>query len=82
MRIGIVDLVGLAVALAFAVPMAGFGLDLLARGRPLGAAFLGLAGLFLLAEHALTTPTDLPGRILGRLAGGVVVDPEEPSEED
>jgi len=78
-RLGILNLVGLAVAVAFAVPMAGFGLSLLVDGRPLGAAFLVLAGLFLLGKHVLTTPTDLRERLLGRLVGGAV-DPDADEE--
>ena len=55
---GILDLVGLAVTLAFAIPLGAFGVSLLFSGRPLGAVFVGLAALMIAVERYLTNPLD------------------------
>jgi hypothetical protein len=73
---GILRMVGLAATLALAVPAASFGLAELSAGRPIGAVFLGLAAALLVAEWVLTTPGDLPGAAVERVAGAVVGDPD------
>ncbi|MFB6135748.1 MAG: hypothetical protein ABEJ04_03230 [Halobacteriaceae archaeon] len=72
---GILDT--LAVAAAFAAPLALFGLNALLSGDPLGAAFLALAALFVAVQHVLTMPQDLLGSALQRAAGAVVEDPDD-----
>lgn len=69
---GILDLLGLAAALALAAPVALLGADYLLAGRPLGAVFLGVAAAMVLAEEYLVRPTDLPGKLAGSVVGRVV----------
>jgi hypothetical protein len=79
---GILGTIGLALTLVFAIPVALLGLQFLALdGRPLvGIAFLAIAVLMVGIEEYLTTPTDLPGLVLGKTIGTVVEDPTEESE--
>ncbi|MFB6107004.1 MAG: hypothetical protein ABEJ70_08525 [Halobacteriaceae archaeon] len=74
---GILDLVGLAVTAAFAVPLAVYGTEAVLRGDPVGWALLGVAALMVVAERVVTTPTDLPVAALQRLVGAVAADPSE-----
>lgn len=80
----ILGTIGLAVTLVFAIPVALLGLQFLAfDGRPaLGLAFLGIAVLMVAVEEYLTTPTDLPGMVLGKTVGAVVKDPAEESADE
>lgn len=74
----ILGTVGLALTLAFAIPVALLGLDFLVRGRTLeGAAFLGIAALMVAVEEYVTTPTDIPGMVAGRVLGSAVKEPED-----
>lgn len=74
---GIIGLVGLAITLAFAIPIALFGLDLLADGETLfGAAAVGIAVLMVVLEEHLTTPGDIPGTAAEKVVGAVVKEPE------
>lgn len=78
---GIIGLVGLAITLAFAVPIALFGLTLLADGEVLfGAAAVGVAVLMVVLEEYLTTPGDVPGKAAEKVVGAVVKEPEEKEE--
>lgn len=78
---GIIGLVGLAITVAFAIPIALFGLSLLADGATLvGAAFVGIAALMVVLEELLTTPGDIPGKAAEKVVGAVVKEPEEPEE--
>jgi hypothetical protein len=75
---GIIGLVGLAVTLAFAIPVGLLGLDMLTKGDTLvGGGFLAFAVLMVLLQEYLTTPSDVPGRVAGRLVGTVAKDPSE-----
>jgi len=75
---GILDLVGLAVTLAFAVPVGLLGLDMLSRGDTLvGGGFLAFAVLMVVLQEYVTMPGDVPGRVASRLLGGVAKDPAE-----
>lgn len=55
---GVLGTIGLAVTLAFALPLAVFGATLLADGRPLGAVFVAIAAAMILVERHLTNPFD------------------------
>lgn len=77
MGLGLLDMIGLAVALALAVPVAHYGVIRLGAGDPLGWAFVGVAVLIVLVEQYLTTPQDIPGLLAERFAGTVVEDEEE-----
>lgn len=77
---GILGLIQLGIALAFAVPVGLLGLDKVVTGEPLvGGAFLGLAVLMIVIEEYLTTPADIPGKLAQKTLGKV---PKEPDEED
>ncbi|MFB6186367.1 MAG: hypothetical protein ABEI86_05800 [Halobacteriaceae archaeon] len=47
--------------------MAIIGVDYLLRGDPLGLVFLGLAGLLLGLQYFLTTPMDIPIRVVEKI---------------
>ena len=80
---GILGLVGLAVTLAFAIPVGLLGLDMLSSGNTLvGGGFIAFAVLMVLLQEYLTTPGDIPGRVAGRLVGTVAKDPEAGSERE
>jgi hypothetical protein len=80
---GILGLVGLAVTLAFAVPVALLGLDMLGDGNTLvGGGFLAFAVLMVLLQEYVTSPMDLPGRLAGAVVGGIVKQPESGSGSD
>lgn len=68
----ILDLVSLAVALAFALPIALFGAELVVGGRPFGLVYVGIAGALLAAQHYLTTPEDVPARAVQYAVGKFV----------
>ncbi|PSQ09857.1 hypothetical protein BRC93_11725 [Halobacteriales archaeon QS_5_70_15] len=74
---GILGLVGLAATLAFAVPVGLLGLDMLTRGDTLlGGGFLAVAALMVVLQEYLTTPGDVPERVVDRLVGRVAKEPE------
>jgi hypothetical protein len=74
----ILGTVGLALTLAFAIPVALLGLDLLSRGQTnQGLLFLGIAALMVAIEEYLTTPMDVPGMVAGKLLGSAVKEPDE-----
>jgi hypothetical protein len=74
----ILDLVGLAVALAFAVPVGLFGVELLLEGRALGGVYVAIAGALLAAHHLLTTPEDVPARAVQYVVGKLVRREDDP----
>jgi len=74
---GILDLVGLAATLVFAVPVALLGLRFLSGGEPLvGAAFLAIAAGMVAIEEYVLTPRDVPGLLAQRVVGRVAKEPE------
>jgi hypothetical protein len=81
---GVLGTIGLALTLAFAIPVALLGLQFLALdGQPVpGVAFLAIAVLMVAVEEYLTTPTDVPGMILGKTVSTVVDEPTEESEDE
>ena len=76
---GVLETIGLALTLVFALPVALLGLQFLVLdNRPLlGAGFLVIALLMIAVEQYVTTPTDLPGMVLGETVGKVVTMPGE-----
>lgn len=75
---GIFGLVGLAVTLAFAVPIGLLGLEkLLAGEQVVGAGFLAVAVGLVLVEEYLTTPLDLPGKAAETVTGAIVKEPDD-----
>jgi hypothetical protein len=80
---GILGFAGLAVTLAFAVPVGLLGLDMLAKGDTLvGGGFLAFAVLMVVLQEHLTTPGDVPGEVAGRLVGRVAKEPEADPDPD
>lgn len=72
-RLGILEMVGLAATLVFAIPVALFGFERLASGDTLvGAGALAVAVLMVVLPRRLTTPQDLPGAVVERVVGGAV----------
>jgi hypothetical protein len=86
MQLGVFDLIGLVTTLAFAIPVANFGVLRLLAGEPVtGAALIGVAvAMVVLPQYLLD-----PKRILGRLLSGLLParlrseppSAEEPAEE-
>ena len=69
---GIIDLIGLAVTLAFALPVGMFGFNMAVEGRAIGYGLLALAVLMVALPQLLWSPpsaSDLAGATLGRLTG-------------
>jgi len=67
---GILDIVGLAATLVFALPVGIAGLALLGRGDvPLGVGLVAAAFLMVLVQEYLTTPGDIPELIVSSVAG-------------
>jgi hypothetical protein len=78
----ITGLLGLAVTLAFALPVALLGIQFLGDGRTIfGAGFLGIAALMILINEYVASPSDLPGMIAGKVVGTVAKEPKKPDNE-
>jgi len=83
MRLGILDTLGLAATLVFAIPIAGFGVKLLlAEQYALAGFMLGTAGLMIYLQRVATTPEDVPIKILQKLTGGLVKAPDDDGSDD
>lgn len=78
MGLGILDMIGLAATLVFAIPAALLGVQKLLEGdQLLGGVLVAIAVLMVYLPQRLTTPQDLPGRALQFVVGGAVADPDE-----
>ncbi|WP_248895242.1 DUF7533 family protein [Haloplanus halobius] len=78
MRLGILETVGLAATLIFAIPVGLFGIETLLAGQTaLGTGLVVVAVLMVVLPRRLTTPADLPGAIAERVVGRAVKDPDE-----
>lgn len=83
MALGILDLVGLGASLIFALPVAGYGLGQITGGDPVvGGVAVVVAALMVYLPQRITTPGDVPGKILGGAVGSAVTTPEEGDEGD
>lgn len=81
MGLGLLETVGLAASLVFAIPLGIYAFERIIGGEPvLGGAFLLVALLMVLLPRYLTTPRDLPGKVAERVADEVVVEPEDGDE--
>jgi hypothetical protein len=75
---GIMDTVGLAASLVFAIPVAIFGMNRLLDGQQLfGAGLLLVAALMVLLPQKLTTPMDIPQKLAGKAVGKAVKTPDD-----
>ncbi|WP_251342379.1 DUF7533 family protein [Haloplanus halophilus] len=78
MRLGILETVGLAATLIFAIPVGVYGVESLLAGRTaLGVGLVVVAVLMVVLPRRLTTPSDLPGAVAERVVGDAVTDPDE-----
>jgi hypothetical protein len=83
MRLGILETVGLAASLVFAIPVGLYGIETLVSGnRLLGAGLLIVAVLMVVLPRRLTTPADLPGAVLERVVGQAVKEPESDGDDE
>jgi len=79
----ITGLFGLAVTLAFAIPVAMLGVQFLTDGRTVvGAGFLAIAALMVLINEYVASPGDIPGMLAGRVVGTVAKEPEAETDEE
>jgi hypothetical protein len=77
MRLGILETVGLAASLIFAIPVGLYGIETFLSGnRILGAGLVVVAVLMVVLPRRLTTPADLPGAVLERVVGTAVKEPD------
>lgn len=75
---GIMDTIGLAASLVFAIPVAIFGLNRLLDGQQLfGAGLLVVAALMVLLPQKLTTPMDIPQKLAGKAVDKAVKTPDD-----
>lgn len=73
---------GLAATVGLAAPIALFGVNRLLDGETVvGSAALAVVVVMFLVEEYLTTPTDIPGKVVGGTVGRVVKAPESEDEE-
>jgi hypothetical protein len=76
-RLGILETVGLAASLVFAVPVGVAGGGFLLGDRPfLGGVLVVVAVLMVLVPRRVTTPGDVPGAVLSRLVGRAAEEPD------
>jgi hypothetical protein len=72
-RLGIVETVGLAASLVFALPVGIAGVQFLLGNRPgLGAVLVVVAVLMVAIPRRVTTPGDVPGAAAERVASAVL----------
>lgn len=75
---GLMDTIGLAASLVFAIPVALFAINRLVDGQQLlGAGLLVIAVLMVLLPQRLTTPMDIPQKLAGKALGKAVKTPDE-----
>lgn len=78
MRLGILETVGLAASLVFAVPVGLAGAGFLLGDRPfVGATLLVVALLMVVVPRRVHTPDDVPGVAAERVVSAVLPDEEE-----
>lgn len=79
---GIMEMVGLAASLIFALPVGIFGLNRLIDGQYLlGGGLVVVALLMVVLPQKLTTPMDIPQKIAGMAVGKAVETPDEEKRE-
>jgi hypothetical protein len=82
MRLGILETVGLAATLVFAIPVGLYGIEAFVSGnRVLGAGLVVVAVLMVVLPRRLTTPADLPAAVVERVVGGAVTEPDETDDQ-
>jgi hypothetical protein len=78
-RLGILETVGLAGSLVFAIPAALLGVELLVSGeRPfVGGVLVVVAVLMVVVPRYVTSPTDVPAKVAGEAVDRAVGDDED-----
>jgi len=75
---GILEMLWSVTTLVVAIPIAYAGVELLFRGDVfVGVALLGVALAMVVADKYVTTLSDLPVVVAGKLADAVVISPDE-----
>lgn len=75
---GILEMVGSAVTLVFAIPLVLAGVELLLRGsRFIGVGLVSVALGMVILDQYITTPGDLPALIVTKLVGAIARPPDE-----
>lgn len=83
MRLGILEMVGLAGTLIFALPVGIYGVGRLLAGEVvLGGVLVTVAALMVLLPQRVTTPEDVPGAVASRVVGDAVDDPDDSDSSD
>jgi len=81
MRLGLLATIQLAATVVFAAPVGIFGLTRLTEGDVLlGGGLLAVAIAMVALPQYLTTPGEIPLKVLERLVGRAVVPPDDESE--
>lgn len=79
----ITGLFGLAITLAFAIPVALLGLQFLGDGNTVvGVGFLAIAALMVVVNEYVASPGDIPGMLAGKVVGAVAKEPESETDEE
>lgn len=82
MRLGLLGTIQLAATVVFAAPVGIFGLTRLTDGDTLlGGGLLAVAIAMVALPHYLTTPGEIPVKIIERIVGRAVVTPEDDESE-
>jgi hypothetical protein len=81
MRLGLLATVQLAATVVFAAPVGIFGLTRLTEGDVLlGGGLVAVAIAMVALPQYLTTPGEIPMRIVERVVGRAVVSPDDESD--
>ena len=82
MRLGLLGTIQLAATVVFAAPVGIFGLTRLTEGDALlGGGLVAVAIAMVALPHYLTTPGEIPVKIIERIVGRAVVTPEDDESE-
>ena len=77
MALGILEQVGLAATLIFALPVAVYGVQRILDGQTaLGVVVLVVAVLMVALPRRLTSPEDVPATVAEKAVGSVVKEPD------
>lgn len=83
MALGILEQLGLAATLIFALPVAVYGIQtLLDGGTVFGALALLIAVLMVVLPRRLTSPDDVPAKAAETAVGAVVDEPDAADESE
>ncbi len=75
---GVIDLLGLAGSVVFAIPVGFFGLLRMADGDFLaGIGFIAFAAVMVVGMEIYTSPADVAGNALTRVVGAVAKQPDD-----